>query len=78
MSTTQNPPPELNDFVNIRGRPAMSLRILISKELPDTRIFVDKLFHEYIASGRRLQTERLVQNKDRLPWLPATQEADDS
>lgn len=53
-------------------------RISISKELPDTRIFVDKLFHEYIASGRRLQTERLVQSKDRLPWLPATQEADDS
>lgn len=33
MSTTQNPPPELNDFVNIRGRPAMFLFLTESMNL---------------------------------------------
>ena len=55
-----------------------SPRISIEKELPDTRIFVDKLFHEYISSGRRLQTERLVRSKGKLPWLPATHDTDDA
>ena len=33
MSTTQNPPPELNDFVNVRGRPAMFLFLTESMSL---------------------------------------------
>ena len=53
-------------------------RISLEKELPDTRIFVDKLFHEYVASGRRLETERIVRSKDKLPWLPAAQDMDDA
>lgn len=53
-------------------------RMSIKAELPETRIFIDKIYQEFTASGRRIQTERLVQSKDRLPWLPATQEADDS
>ena len=48
-----------------------SLRSLINAQLPDTRIFVDRLYREFTASGRRLHTNRLVRNKGDLPWFMA-------
>ncbi len=45
------------------------LRVLIATELPETRIFVDRLYHEFTASGRRLHTDQLVQDRGNLPWL---------
>ena len=46
-----------------------SLRSLINAQLPDTRIFVDRLYREFAASGRRMHTNRLVRNKDDMPWF---------
>ena len=53
-------------------------RMSIKTELPETRIFIDKIYQEFTASGRRLQTERLVQSKGRLTWLPASPVTDDA
>ena len=48
-----------------------SLRSLINAQLPDTRIFVDRLYREFTASVRRMHTNRLVRNKGNLPWFRA-------
>lgn len=49
-----------------------TVRTLVGAELPETRIFIDQLYHELTASGRRIQTDRLVQNKDNSPWFRLT------
>lgn len=48
-----------------------SLRSLINAQLPDTRIFVDRLYREFTASSRRMHTSRLVRNKGNMPWFMA-------
>ena len=49
------------------------LRTLVGAELPETRIFIDRLYHEFTASGRRIQTDRLVQSRGNMPWFVLTQ-----
>lgn len=53
-----------------------SLRISITAELPETRIFIDRIYHEFTAAGRRLHTDRIVQKRDSLPWLPVSSDDD--
>ena len=52
------------------------LRISITAELPETRIFIDRLYHEFTASGRRLHTEQIMQKRGSLPWLPVSSHDD--
>ena len=37
-----------------------SLWVLIADELPETRMFVDRLYREFTATGRRLHIDRIV------------------
>lgn len=53
-----------------------SLRISITAELPETRIFIDRIYHEFTAAGRRLHTDRIVQKRGSLPWLPVSSDDD--
>ena len=50
------------------------LTTLMSAELPETRIFIDRLYHEFTASGRRTQTDRIVRSRDDSPWFPGNRE----
>ena len=52
------------------------LRISITAELPETRIFIDRLYHEFTAAGRRLHTDRIAQKRGSLPWLPVSGDGD--
>lgn len=52
------------------------LRVSIATELPETRIFIDKLYRNFTASGRRLHTDQLIQNRGDSPWLPVTGDED--
>lgn len=54
----------------------LPLRISISAELPETRIFIDKLYREFTASGRRLHTEQIIQKRGRMSWLPVSRDDD--
>ena len=45
------------------------LRTFIAAELPETRIFVDRLYREFTASGRRLHIEEIVRKCGGLSWL---------
>ena len=58
---------ELNQGMEKR----LSLRSLIHTQLPETRIFVDRLHREFTTSGRRMRTNRLIRNKSGLPWFMA-------
>lgn len=49
-----------------------SLRRSITAELPETRIFIDRLYHDFTAAGRRLHTDRIAQKRGSLPWLPVS------
>ena len=51
------------------GRRRSPVRTLIGSELPESRIFVDRLYRELTASGRRIQTGRLMRNRDNRPWF---------
>lgn len=51
-----------------------SLRSLINAQLPETRIFVDRLYREFTASSRRMYTNRLVRSKGDLPWFMANRD----
>ena len=55
-----------------------SLRISIATELPETRIFIDRLYHEFTASGRRFHTEQIIQKRGSLPWLLGPNSDDDT
>ncbi len=52
------------------------LRISITAELPETRIFIDRIYHEFTAAGRRLHADRIVQKRGSLPWLPVSSDDD--
>ena len=52
----------------------LPLRTFITAELPETRIFIDRLYREFTESGRRFHIEKSVRKCDRLPWLSATVE----
>ena len=54
-----------------------SVTTLITAELPETRIFIDRLYHEFTASGRRIQTDRMVQSRGDSPWFSAYRERDE-
>ena len=45
------------------------LRISIAAELPETRIFIDRLYHEFTASGRRFHAEQIMQKRGNHPWF---------
>lgn len=47
------------------------LRSLITTQLSDTRAFVDRLFADYTASGRRAVAARLLESGGNLPWFIA-------
>ena len=53
-----------------------SLRRSITAELPETRIFIDRLYHEFTAAGRRLHTDLIAQKRGSLPWLPVSSDDD--
>lgn len=53
-----------------------SLRRSITAELPETRIFIDRLYHDFTAAGRRLHTERIVQRRGGVPWLSVSSDDD--
>ena len=60
-----------------RQRDHSPLRSLITTELSETRIFVDQLYREFTASGRRIQTGRLVQSRgDSSPWFSLARDGD--
>ena len=59
---------------NERERP--SLQTLIDAELPETRIFVDRIYQELTASGRRIQTARLIRSKGTSPWFLVADDED--
>ena len=48
---------------------SVSLRILIADELPETRMFIDRLYREFTASGRRLHIDRIVRERSNRAWL---------
>lgn len=60
------------------GHGRSPVRTLVGAELPETRIFIDQIYHELTAAGRRIQTDRLVQSRDNLPWLVFTHDDDAS
>ncbi len=46
-----------------------SLRALIADELPETRMFIDSLYREFTATGRRLHVDRIVRERGDRAWL---------
>lgn len=52
----------------------LPLRIFIAAELPEPRIFIDKLYHEFTETGRRLHIEEIVRKRGSLSWLAVTVE----
>lgn len=51
------------------GRRRSPVRTLIGSALPESRIFVGRLYRELTASGRRIQTGRLMRSRDNQPWF---------
>ena len=47
----------------------LPLRIFIAAELPETRILIDRLYREIMASGRRLHIEEIVRGCGSPSWL---------
>ena len=47
----------------------VSLRTLIADELPETRMFVDRIYCEFTVSGRRLHIDRIVRERGDRAWL---------
>ena len=60
-----------------REKDPSSLRTLIDAELPETRIFVDRIYQEFTASGRRIQTAQFIRNKGASPWFLVADDGDD-
>ena len=46
-----------------------SLRTLIADELPETRMFIDRIYREFTVSGRRLHIYRIVRKRGDWAWL---------
>lgn len=47
------------------------LRTFIAAELPETRIFINRLYREFTASGRRSHVARIIQQSCMLGRTPA-------
>ena len=47
----------------------LPLRTKIETELAETRLFVDQVYREYMNSGSRSTTDRMVKRYDDLPWF---------
>lgn len=45
-----------------------SVRTLVEKQIPETRIFVDEFYQGFSASGGRSKIDRLIQGRNRSPW----------
>ena len=57
-----------------RERPP--LRISIVADLPETRMFIGRIYREFTASGRRLHAEQIIQKRGNLPWFPVSSDDD--
>ncbi len=45
-----------------------SLRTLVERQLPETRIFVDELYQGFSDSGGRSRIDRLIKDRGKSPW----------
>ncbi len=45
-----------------------TLRRVLDDEISDSRVFVGQLYREYIETGRRVITSRLMERGRNLPW----------
>lgn len=54
-------------ILDISERPPRSL---IDSELAESRTFADRLFRDFLSTGRRAVTARLLKSRETLPWPP--------